>query len=39
LKGKLSKLQFIDKKPQHQASDVEIDINEGSKGSGSEEES
>jgi hypothetical protein len=39
LKGKLSKLQFIDKKTQHQASDVEIGINEGASGSGSEEES
>jgi hypothetical protein len=36
LKGKLSKLQFIDKNPQHQASHVEIGNNEGS---GSEEES
>jgi hypothetical protein len=35
LKGQLSKLQFIDQKPQHQAPNVEI----GSVGSGSEEES
>jgi hypothetical protein len=41
LKGQLSKLQFVDQKPQHQAPNVEIgSVGSGSgSGSGSEEES